>query len=66
MEQLVNVLIAIYKVHIIPQSALDCRPGLGRLNNFMGQNIPLPLLKVFVAYITCLVDVQLGISLTFY
>ncbi len=32
MDQLVNVLLAIDKVHTVPQRALDCEPGLGGLN----------------------------------
>ncbi len=42
--------IAIDNVHIAPQRALDCGPGLGGLNQFyMGPTIPLPLLRVSVA-----------------
>ncbi len=29
MDQLVNLLLSIYKAHTIPQRALDCGPGLG-------------------------------------
>ncbi len=31
MGQFSKVLLAIDKVHTVPQRALDCRPGLGRL-----------------------------------
>ncbi len=32
MDQLVHVILIVGKVHIAPQSALDCRPDLGGLN----------------------------------
>ncbi len=32
MGQLVNILLTIDKVYTVPQRALDCGPGLGRLN----------------------------------
>ncbi len=62
MDQLVNVLLAIDKVHTEPQKALDCGQGLGRLTRFIGPTIPFPLLRVSIAYITTLPNVQLEIS----
>ncbi len=32
MDQIMNVIITIDKVHTAPQRALDCGPGLGGLN----------------------------------
>ncbi len=43
MDQLVNVILAIDKVHTALQRVLDCRPGLGGLKQVMGPTIPLPL-----------------------
>ncbi len=40
MDQLVNVILAIDKAHIAPQRALDCRPGLGGLNQADGPDRP--------------------------
>ncbi len=47
MEQLVNVQLAIDRVHTVQRRALDCGPdlGTGRLNQVMGPTVPLPLLK---------------------
>ncbi len=42
-DQLVNVILAIDKVHTVPQRTLECRPGLGGLNQVMGPTIPLAL-----------------------
>ncbi len=42
MAQFNKVLLAIDKVHTVPQRALDCRPGLGRLNQVYGPNHPTP------------------------
>ncbi len=32
MDELVNVLLVIDKAHIVPQKALDCRPGLDNIH----------------------------------
>ncbi len=41
MVQFSKVLLAIDKVHtVVPQMALDCRPGLGGLNQVYGPNCP--------------------------
>ncbi len=42
MGQFSNVLLAIDKEHTVPQRALDCRPGLGGLNQVHGPNCPTP------------------------
>ncbi len=42
MDQSINVLLAIDKAHTDPQKALDCRPGLGGLNQVVGPNRPTP------------------------
>ncbi len=42
MDQLVNVILTIDNVHTAPQTALKCRPGLGRLNQVYGPNHPIP------------------------
>ncbi len=42
MDQPVHIMLAIDKVHTPPQRALDCRPGLGRLNQVYGFNCPTP------------------------
>ncbi len=66
MGQLVNVLLATDKAHPVSQRALDCRPGLGQLNRFMGPIISLLPLRISIANIaTSLHDVQIGISLIF-
>ncbi len=38
MDQLMNVVLTIDKVNTAPQRALDCRPGLGGLNQVYGPN----------------------------
>ncbi len=40
MVQLSKVLLAINKVHTVPQRALNCRPGLGGLNQIYEPNCP--------------------------
>ncbi len=53
MDQSINVLLAIDKVHIVAQRAPDCGPGLGWLNQVYESNHPsLPLLRVYMASIT--------------
>ncbi len=42
MGQFRKVLLAIDKVHIVPQRALDCGPDLGGLNQVYGRNHPTP------------------------
>ncbi len=42
---------AIDNAHTAPQRALDCRPGLGGLNQVIGPTISLPLFSVSVANI---------------
>ncbi len=42
MDKLLNVLLASDKAHTVPQRALDCRPGLSRLNQVYGSNNPTP------------------------
>ncbi len=37
-----NVLLAIDNEHTIPHRALDCRPGLGGLDQVYGPNHPTP------------------------
>ncbi len=39
MSQFSKVLLAIDKVHTVPQRATDCRPGLGGLFWFAGNNL---------------------------
>ncbi len=51
MDQLVNVLLATDKAHIVLHMALDCGPGLYGLNQIYGTTIALPLLRVSVASI---------------
>ncbi len=65
MGQFSNVLLAIDKTHTVTQRTLDCRPGLGGLNQVMGPTIPLPLFRVFVeaSISTSLANVQIGISM---
>ncbi len=50
MNQIMNIILTIYKVHTAPQRAMDCGPGLGGINQVFGI-IPFCLLKVSVAYI---------------
>ncbi len=38
MDQLMNVILTIYKVHTALQRVLDCVPGLGGLNQVYGPN----------------------------
>ncbi len=40
MYQFIKVLLAVDKVHTVPQMALDCRPG--GLNQVYGSNRPTP------------------------
>ncbi len=42
MDQLVNILLAIDKAHAAQQRALDCKSGLGILNQVYGPNHPTP------------------------
>ncbi len=42
MGQFRKVLLAIDKVHTVPQRALDCRLCLGGLNQVYGPNCPTP------------------------
>ncbi len=42
MDQLMNVIITIDKVHTTAQRVLDCRPGLGGLTQVYGPNHPTP------------------------
>ncbi len=42
MGQLVNVLLAIDKVHTVPQRAMDCGLGFGGLNQVYEPNCPTP------------------------
>ncbi len=42
MDQLVNVPSANDKAHTVPHRALDCRLGLGGLNQVYGPNHPTP------------------------
>ncbi len=46
MDQLVYAILAIDKVHIAPQKALDCRPGLGLLNQ-VSETQACPLTMLF-------------------
>ncbi len=63
MDQLVNVILAIDKLHSTTEG-LDCGPGLGGLCYVYG---PLPLFRVTVAYIlNSLPEVLLGIILISY
>ncbi len=39
-DQLVHTILTIDKVHTTPQSAQNCRPGLGGLNQVYGPNRP--------------------------
>ncbi len=55
MNLLVNILLAIGKAHTVPHRALDCRPGLGGLNQVYGPNRP---------RITSLPDAHTRLSLT--
>ncbi len=48
MDQLVSVILAINKVHRPPQIALDCKPGLGKLNQVYDPN--LYSIHIFVDY----------------
>ncbi len=54
MDQLMNVILTIVKVHTAPHRALDCVPGLGGLNQVYGPNDRL---------FTCSIKVQLCPSL---
>ncbi len=65
MVQFSKVLLGIDKVHTVPQRVLDCRPGLGGLNQVMGPTVPLSLFRVSMANIsTSLPDVpQIGIRM---
>ncbi len=38
MSQFSNVLLAIDKEHTVPQTALDCKSGLGEVNHVYGPN----------------------------
>ncbi len=40
MDQSVNVILAIDKLHIAPLRAPDCQPGRGGLNQVYGPNHP--------------------------
>ncbi len=42
MGQFSKVLLAIDKAYTVPQRALECRPGLGGLNQVYGPNHPTP------------------------
>ncbi len=42
MVQFSKVLLAIDKVHTVPQRALDCESGSGGLNQVYGPNRPTP------------------------
>ncbi len=68
MDQLINVILTIDKVHTTPQRALDCRPGLCGLNQVMNPTVSLPLLRVYVEYINiftrCSIMNQFDILLT--
>ncbi len=55
MDQLVNVLWTIDNAHI-PQRALDCRLGLGGLNQIYGPNHPTPSARL----VALLLTVQFG------
>ncbi len=63
MGQFSNVLLAIDKAHTVPKRTLDCRLGLGGLNQVYRPNCP-TLFRVSVASIsTSLPDIQIGISM---
>ncbi len=51
MEELVNVLLAIDKACTVLQKALDCRPGLGGLNQVYGPHHPTSLCSEYLWYI---------------
>ncbi len=62
MGQFRKVLLAIDKAHTVPQRALDCRPGLGGLNQVYRPNCPTSSVSV-PNISTSLPDVQMGISM---
>ncbi len=65
MGQFRNVLLVSDKVHTLPERALDCRPGLGGLNQvYWYQPTHSLCFRVYVVHIsTSLPDVHIGISI---
>ncbi len=45
MNKFGNVVLAIDRTHIVPHRAMDCRPGLGGLNQVYGLNRPIPSIQ---------------------
>ncbi len=45
MGQFSNVLLAIDEAHTVPEMALECRLGIGGLNQVYGPNHPTPSVK---------------------
>ncbi len=64
MDQIVNELFD--KTNTEPHRAVDSRPVLGQLHQCYGTSVQLRLLKVSVARITSLSDVQIEIKLISY
>ncbi len=61
-----KVPLVIDKVHTVPQRALSCRPGLGRLNQVYGPNRSTPsVLNISGKYINILPRVQIEISMIY-